>query len=437
MRRARRDQALWIGVLVFVAIVMNGAMLCFAGASNRYMVDFVPWLTLLAVVGVLSGEQTLVERPIGRRVFRVIWMSALGWTVLFNIFVSFQHNSLLQTNSPAAFERLSAVFNRFSPILDKLMRATYGPIELAVRLPQGRTGKLEPLIIAGQSYKTDYIYTYYTDESHVQIGFEHTSYGGFVTQPVKVDYSKIQNIRVEMGAFYPPSTHPFFGTMSEKEIESRKDFVRIWVNGILYANRRLASFQPVSKDVYVGSSPYSHAFGGRFTGTVEKLSRTFVSPPIKEIGAGDNIQLAVRFPAGRENTTEPIVVTGKTGRGDLLCITYLPNHRVKFTLDHWGYSLAESAPISLDPDQIHLITISLPHLHEAETAAFPVEGVVGNFSVELDQAVVFSGSVRFHPAGAGHVYILENPIGGSTCAPRFTGEILKETVPPITDSPAG
>ena len=58
-------------------------LVCFS--SFNYEVDFLPTLTLLAVVGVLGLERTLADRPIWRRAARCGWGVLLVFSVAFNL----------------------------------------------------------------------------------------------------------------------------------------------------------------------------------------------------------------------------------------------------------------------------------------------------------------------------------------------------------------
>ena len=58
------------------------------------------------------------------------------------------------------------------------------------------------------------------DDSHIKIGFEHTSYGGPVTDPIEVDFAAEHTLDVEMGAFYPPVEHPFYDGMAPARIDA-------------------------------------------------------------------------------------------------------------------------------------------------------------------------------------------------------------------------
>jgi len=57
----------------------------FCSAISRYEVDFLPSLMLLAVIGILSLERALVDRPVWRLTARLGWGLLLAFSVSFNL----------------------------------------------------------------------------------------------------------------------------------------------------------------------------------------------------------------------------------------------------------------------------------------------------------------------------------------------------------------
>jgi Tfp pilus assembly protein PilF len=63
----------------------------FWSAIIRYEVDFLPALVLLAVIGILSLERALADKPVRRRAARCGWGLMLGFSVAFNLLVSVEY----------------------------------------------------------------------------------------------------------------------------------------------------------------------------------------------------------------------------------------------------------------------------------------------------------------------------------------------------------
>jgi len=263
-----------LGIFAF-----NLSVLCrLNGASNRYMVDLFPALLPLTCIGVFWLEGRFGGELRGY-LLRAVWVSTLAYTVVFNVFVSFQHNDLLQHYNPTAYRALAHAFNHVSSWLGQTTPGKTGPLKLRLRFPRDRIGHLEPLVVSGVSFKADFIYLYYADDTHIQVGFEHTSYGGALTKtPIAVDYAAEHTMEIEIGSLYPPIDHPFYDRMPQSEIARLKRTLRVELDGqeILVGSYDFYDSSP--GDVNLGRNPVSDAFGRRFTGQILAVARAGVSP---------------------------------------------------------------------------------------------------------------------------------------------------------------
>ena len=70
-------------VLLFGICALTIALFC--TTAQRYEVEFLPALALLAVVGILSVERTLACQPLRPRAMRWLWSLLLGFSVAFNL----------------------------------------------------------------------------------------------------------------------------------------------------------------------------------------------------------------------------------------------------------------------------------------------------------------------------------------------------------------
>lgn len=265
-----RDFTLGVLALFVTNLLVIGRL---NGASNRYMVDLFPALLPLACFGIFWFEQT--EGAGWRRLAgRVFWIAAIGYTAAFNVFVSFLHNDLFEHYNPAAYQRLARAFDHVSSWIGETSPAKTGPLRLRLRFPKDQTGHLEPLVVTGVSFKADFIYLFYTDDGDIQVGFEHTSYGGALTKPpIEVDYSAEHTMEIEMGSLYPPIEHPFYDAMPQAEISRLKKTLRITLDGREILSGTYDFYDSSPGDVSIGRNPVSEAFGRRFTGQLLEISR--------------------------------------------------------------------------------------------------------------------------------------------------------------------
>jgi tetratricopeptide (TPR) repeat protein len=89
------------GFLAVITVLFGiGALtLClFIAACTRYEVEFLPTLVLLAVIGILSLERALADRPVWRRAVRCSWSLLMGFSVAFNLLVSVARSAEARCN---------------------------------------------------------------------------------------------------------------------------------------------------------------------------------------------------------------------------------------------------------------------------------------------------------------------------------------------------
>lgn len=263
----------WARIATGFAIANAAFLLLMMGALNRYLLDFVPVLMVLACVGVLHIESATVVAW-HRRLLRAGWIAALLATILFNVFASFAHQELLRFKNPATYQRLAHPFNRWSPVWQGLTGRPSGPLRIELLLPAHRSGQVEPLVVTGLSLRADFLYVRYLDGRRIQFGFSHADRGGPVGPPVEVEEGVPHVIEVEMGSLYPPVFHPFFDGWTSEDITRRKRTLLVKLDGREVLAAQAPFFDASPGDVSVGQNPESEAFGRRFTGRILRVERT-------------------------------------------------------------------------------------------------------------------------------------------------------------------
>lgn len=255
---ARCAVALALGNLGFLSVLM--------GAANRYALDYVPVLVVVAAVAAWHFDARLAGWR--RGAWRGGLAVALAATLAFNFLVSLQHNELLKYHNPAGYAKIARTVNGVVP-----GRPESGPLRIDLTLPKERTGKLEPLVVTGWSFRADFLYLFYKDERHIQIGFEHTSYGGPMSPPIRVDYDVPHVLEVDFGSLYPPREHPYFDGWTEEAVTARKRTLLVKLDGQVVHAGRFDFYDSAPGDVSVGRNHVSDAFGRKFTGVLRGVTR--------------------------------------------------------------------------------------------------------------------------------------------------------------------
>jgi hypothetical protein len=142
-------------------------------------------------------------------------------------------------------------------------------------------------------------------------------------------------------------------------------------------------------------------------------------------------RLVVLFPSGKPQTSEPLVVTGKTSKGDAVYVKYTNPGQIQFAYDHWGVGGTMSEPITVDYGRPHELEIGLgslyPERKDAAWMGLPAEvrqRLRQRATVRLDGVAVWECQSPAYPSDPADIRVGENRIGASSCTTDFTGEIL-------------
>jgi hypothetical protein len=414
--------------LVAGALPVAGVVLLFGLASNRYMVDFTPPIVIGSVIGFWQGTTRLTGWP--GRAFRLTSAALLAWSLGFVFFASVRHNELLRQNQPRVYQRLAHVFGYPRYFLDRLAGRTYGPLELTVELPRRSEPGLEPLVVLGSEFLSDYLYLYYPTGDSLVVGFEHTGYGGPVTDPMPLDYRQPHRIRLDSAGLYPPAGDPYFDGWSPADLRLHTATLRVWLDGRPVLRTPEESYPAFRIPPAIGVAPPGQgAFGTRFTGRI--LGRQTLSPAAAsdaDPGAG-GIVLTVEYPRDKSGGHEPLLVSGEPGRADVLVVNYLDPGHVSFTFDHWGEGGPTSAPVPVAPNHRQTLVIRFgsffaPDLRPDRRSAAAWAEAATRLELIVDEREVFNRRSPFYPASPASLAVGRNTIGASSCTPDFTGRIF-------------
>jgi hypothetical protein len=393
--------------------------LFFVSATNRYMVDFLPALLLIAAVGLL-----MISAPRGapwRGFLLQGFASALIlYTAFFNAMAAFQHNGLFQHLRPAAYDRIARWFNRPVGVLDGLEGHRYGPVEMLLKFPSGALGRSEPLVVTGRGLHADLVNLYYTDGGSIQIGFTHLGSAVSVqTQPIALDYAVPHRVGIATGSLYPPSTHPFFAHWPAEAVRAAKQTLVITVDGVPYLDVPQSFYESSPGVVAFGENPLSDYGGRKFSGELLGIRRGPLPPALERSAGGGFVRLAFVFPSALAGLREPLVATGTGGVGDVVFFVGEDDTHVRLGFQHAGTDALLSEPLSIVPGRIQLLEASLGSF-------YPISPKFGDLSkaliVKFNNRLVWAQEGVFSPAGAPEFGV--NVWRSASCGSAFTGKIV-------------
>lgn len=261
-----------------IALVMGAAMTFFQAALNRYMVDFLPTLVLSAGLGLF----VLAAQPWWRGPARALAAGAVallvGWSALFNVLASIRHDELLRLDDPELYRPLAHRWNWIPYLCDRWRNTPYGPVEITLVFPAGRIGAIEPLVVTGHSFLSDYLFVQYLGPEALRFGLEHTSRGTFWGPAVRFQPGRPHTLRVDLGSLYPPAAHPYFDRMNPVEAKLRQDTVRVMMDGTVAFYLVLPTYEAAGAVPLVGAVGGRGPLGEPFSGTLLSWRRLVAAP---------------------------------------------------------------------------------------------------------------------------------------------------------------
>jgi hypothetical protein len=303
------------------------------------------------------------------------------------------------------------------------LHAASGAIALELQLPAQGVDQRWPLVSTGVSGTGDLIYLEVLPDGRMRLGHDNWGGGLWLTQPFAVDRSRVHRLVVQMA--------PLADARSDG---AQIGQLRLIWNGEARVNapRRFNSSRPAQNEIGVNAIRASTAaafFPGRILSarplTAAEWDRERrAAHDLTPIPVGP-VRLAVRFTRTPEADAEPLLCAGESGRADFVFVQLERDGRVRFGLDHWGEGVTLSEPVAVDFAREHQFEIHLQSLY-APGATPPADGL--RLSLDGRELLVRNGPAW--PAIPAQRWLGLNPIGGSSCSARFSGEItiLSETL---------
>lgn len=413
----------WCGAVLGGVVLTMGMVFCFAGVTGRYQVDFTPGWVLLATVGVCWWVAS--TRPgWWRRGLLLLAAFLAGWSMLFNVLISLQHNRLFEANHPELYAKVAKAFNQASHWGARLVGHRDGPVELRVVFPTDKRDKIEPLVVTGREFLSDYLFVHYLDRGLIRFGLEHTSRGTWTGPVTRIDPGAEYTVVVQMGSLHPPAEHPAYDGLAPEEMDRRTRAVKVLLNGRTVLQLAVDCYDATGWQPSIGTSgPNRPGFKVDFSGRILGWKRVPpLEPDFAEHKTG-KLHLLIKLPAFTRPKSEPLLSTGETGKGDLIYIRYLDATHYQIGHDRWGYGGSVGPVIGYDPEVPLDLDISCPPLLGEAAPPRLLIALNGSPLIDVEEA--------FHPSRPTQIAVGRNLIGASTAEAEFTGTIeVQERVQP-------
>jgi hypothetical protein len=141
--------------------------------------------------------------------------------------------------------------------------------------------------------------------------------------------------------------------------------------------------------------------------------------------------MKIRLPKLRVGRSEPLVVTGESGSGEIVYIKFPDEKHFQIGYDKWNFGGPISVPVICDDAMELELEISFGALYPLTDKSHKSD--LGSHQNPTNQALVVRANgrvilnylVESYSTSLRQIRFGENYIHASTCSERFTGEIIR------------
>ncbi len=283
-----------------------------------------------------------------------------------------------------------------------------GDLHLELTFPTESGPQIQPLVVAGKTGLADLIGLRMIDPAHFTLFYESWGAGILESGEIAVPRDRDAVLRVRMGALLGSGGGPSASVLS--------DSIVVWLDGHpvwwVHSRGNVGPDPPLDiAENAIGSSAMVPFFGGRIRG----WSRGPLPSAWRE-GAFKAVELDI---CGRGAGAEPLFATGPAGLADTLAVEWLPRMQARLVYDHWGTSVAYSAPFEWSINRIHTVRLELPSFSQLD-ARSPQKSGTGRLVAKLDGRTVWDELVQFNVVRSDTVAIARNAAGSTMASPLLS-----------------
>ncbi len=299
--------------------------------------------------------------------------------------------------------------------------AAPGPRRIEFEIPPFAAMVGQPLLATGRSGAGDLLYIFYVGPNQVKFGHDSWSNDLFETGTVYYDPGALQTLEVDMGSLHPGSVGP--------------QPLQLRFNGRVLADRPRPFHPSTLSQVALGNNAiHASTAEVNFNGPRIRAVPLAAFPGPETTGA---LYLTLRPPAAPPpGWSDPLVTTGETGAGEFVFLRYPDPGHVRVGYDRWGYGGPVSEPVAIAPGQDIEVEVSLGALYpEAPAPGWDPAAwsrLRSTVRIRVNGQVALQAKSESYPTRPDQVFPAANPIGGSTAAGRFSGEVRRiERIGPL------
>jgi hypothetical protein len=236
------------------------------GVCSRYVAELVSGWTVATSVGLMSvfGAGT---GPGPGRPLRILTAAAACWTVACVWLASADFRGFMKQTNPGAYAAAAHALDLPSEWWIRGHGIRFGPVDLAVRIPDAPAGTEAVLMASGRPQRVNQLAVDRVDAGHVRLVLRQNDLRVLESPPIAVDGGLVR-LRVEAPWLYPPAEHPYWDRTDPALARERQTLFSLdWGSGSVRAHSTHsvdpAGFEPAVEGSSLAGpgSPYVESIG--------------------------------------------------------------------------------------------------------------------------------------------------------------------------------
>ena len=204
-----RAWVLGVGGLWLIALLNFGSLMLYYYVFDRYVLDFLPAMMLVA--SVMVSAWLARTQGFRKRMGVAALVALLGYTSLHSLV-----HGLPSSDWPE-MRWVAGIFNRVPAWYERMTGVGYGAVDVNVEFASGTTGAQEVLLASARGRCM--LTVHYLGERRAEIQLFSGETMGPASAPFDFEPGRSYRLRVDLGSLYPPAGHAVYRGRDDTEVK--------------------------------------------------------------------------------------------------------------------------------------------------------------------------------------------------------------------------
>jgi len=393
----------------------------FFASAYRYSCDFAQAWLVLASIGALALADRCAVPGKGRLAVPVIILAA-AISVFFNLAAFAKW--LPRKDVLVGVARLA---NWPAYALQRAEGVQFGGLRLELRVPERPPRLPEPLFETGrQPDQRDWLMIEYLPAGRARLSLYHAGTGAFTGREFAIPADRMLVVETRCGSLLPPFGHPVFSGWTREQYDAARMDVQVTVNGAEVLRTALECYDSSPANMSIGRQRwFAGGMAQAFSGQIVAVTRLPLAKPASVMpffNKSAPVELSLFLPASMPTGADPLLLTGRGMKSDLLYCIYDGMNRVRFAVDHYGAGGPQSESVFYDPFVPHSVIAWMGSMAGSSSPGSDKGVAIPNRLVVIfDGRTVLNVDQDFFPGSPETTVVGLNAYGSSAASHQFTG----------------